>query len=85
MRGQDEEEGGGRMSQPVAGRGCMWGGGGGRGSAHRYLGEGAGIGSWEAGGGEGGWVEACPRGLPIDFLGCRCHTPTKAGVPGVNT
>ena len=61
MRGQDEEEGGGRMSQQVAGRGSMWGRGGGGGSAHRYLGEEAGIGSGEGGGGEGGWVGACPR------------------------
>ena len=33
MRGQDAEEGGGRMSRQVAGRGSMWGGGGGLGHA----------------------------------------------------
>ena len=51
MRGQGEGEEAGRMSPQVAGRGSRWWEGGG--SAYRYLGDGAGIGSW--GGGGDGW------------------------------
>ena len=79
------------MSHQVAGRGSMWGGGGGRESAHRYLGEGAGIGSGEGrwvgwgmpkggehvGGGKGGAQHCGPRGRSGLQVPilCKCRFP----------
>ena len=75
MRGQGEEEGGGRMSQQVAGWGSMWGGGGGAGLGRA---QGRRTGGRGRGGGDPSalWTQG-PERATIADPGAR-----KAPVPG---